>query len=165
MHSVPKNTFTLTCSQLLCSASPANVSSITHSEKKEPGPRKIEHKRGDLHARSTGLTASSSRKVGKGHLGEEVGPHWTQVGGTAVARQFANPVTCEKLSGAPGQTRTGDPLLRRQTLYPTELRARRADMLILKHFSIPQLPISSILGRKCAKTVPKPPLVDHECAN
>jgi hypothetical protein len=25
--------------------------------------------------------------------------------------------------GAPGQTRTGDPLLRRQTLYPTELRA------------------------------------------
>jgi hypothetical protein len=28
-------------------------------------------------------------------------------------------------SGAPGQTRTGDPLLRRQTLYPTELRARR----------------------------------------
>jgi|HubBroStandDraft_4_1064222.scaffolds.fasta_scaffold20665_3 hypothetical protein len=26
--------------------------------------------------------------------------------------------------GAPGQTRTGDPLLRRQTLYPTELRAR-----------------------------------------
>jgi hypothetical protein len=28
-----------------------------------------------------------------------------------------------RLSGAPGQTRTGDPLLRRQTLYPTELRA------------------------------------------
>ena len=25
--------------------------------------------------------------------------------------------------GAPGQIRTGDPLLRRQTLYPTELRA------------------------------------------
>ena len=46
--------------------------------------------------------------------------------------------------------------LRRQTLYPAELRARRADLLILKHFSIPQLPISSILGRKCAKTVPKP---------
>jgi hypothetical protein len=30
--------------------------------------------------------------------------------------------TCLK-NGAPGQTRTGDPLLRRQTLYPTELRA------------------------------------------
>jgi hypothetical protein len=29
-----------------------------------------------------------------------------------------------RLSGAPGQIRTGDPLLRRQTLYPTELRAR-----------------------------------------
>jgi hypothetical protein len=28
-----------------------------------------------------------------------------------------------EISGAPGQTRTGDPLLRRQTLYPTELRA------------------------------------------
>jgi|ERR1700693_6141260 hypothetical protein len=27
--------------------------------------------------------------------------------------------------GAPGRIRTGDPLLRRQTLYPTELRARR----------------------------------------
>jgi hypothetical protein len=25
--------------------------------------------------------------------------------------------------GAPGETRTPDPLLRRQTLYPTELRA------------------------------------------
>ena len=28
-----------------------------------------------------------------------------------------------KSDGAPGPTRTGDPLLRRQTLYPTELRA------------------------------------------
>ena len=28
-----------------------------------------------------------------------------------------------RLSGAPGETRTPDPLLRRQTLYPTELRA------------------------------------------
>ncbi len=27
-------------------------------------------------------------------------------------------------NGAPGETRTPDPLLRRQTLYPTELRAR-----------------------------------------
>jgi hypothetical protein len=29
----------------------------------------------------------------------------------------------KKCSGAPGETRTPDPLLRRQTLYPTELRA------------------------------------------
>ena len=29
-----------------------------------------------------------------------------------------------KGSGAPGETRTPGPLLRRQTLYPTELRAR-----------------------------------------
>ena len=28
-------------------------------------------------------------------------------------------------NGAPGETRTPDPLLRRQTLYPAELRARR----------------------------------------
>jgi hypothetical protein len=27
-------------------------------------------------------------------------------------------------NGAPGEIRTPDPLLRRQTLYPTELRAR-----------------------------------------
>src|SRR6202011_5838277 len=46
-------------------------------------------------------------------------------------------------SGAPGEIRTPDPLLRRQTLYPTELRARRAVLLILKHFPVPQLPISS----------------------
>jgi hypothetical protein len=35
-------------------------------------------------------------------------------------------------NGAPGQTRTGDPLLRRQTLYPTELRAHGFP-LILRH--------------------------------
>jgi hypothetical protein len=29
----------------------------------------------------------------------------------------------EEVDGAPGRIRTGDPLLRRQTLYPTELRA------------------------------------------
>jgi hypothetical protein len=29
-----------------------------------------------------------------------------------------------EISGAPGETRTPDPLLRRQTLFPTELRAR-----------------------------------------
>src|SRR4030088_579205 len=37
-------------------------------------------------------------------------------------------------SGAPGGNRTPDPLLRRQTLYPTELRARSRGALILKHF-------------------------------
>ena len=31
-------------------------------------------------------------------------------------------------SGAPGEIRTPDPLLRRQTLYPTELRARGAEL-------------------------------------
>jgi hypothetical protein len=33
------------------------------------------------------------------------------------------PIVTEE-NGAPAQIRTGDPLLRRQTLYPTELRAR-----------------------------------------
>ena len=31
-----------------------------------------------------------------------------------------------ELNGAPGVTRTRDPLLRRQTLYPAELRALRS---------------------------------------
>jgi hypothetical protein len=36
-----------------------------------------------------------------------------------------------EISGAPGEIRTPDPLLRRQTLYPTELRAPR--LLLLYH--------------------------------
>ena len=39
-------------------------------------------------------------------------------------------------SGAPGQTRTGDPLLRRQTLYPTELRAHGAIYFTIKHLQL-----------------------------
>ena len=35
----------------------------------------------------------------------------------------------KKGNGAPGEIRTPDPLLRRQTLYPTELRARRAQLI------------------------------------
>src|SRR3974377_2395326 len=35
------------------------------------------------------------------------------------------PSVSNGVSGAPGETRTPDPLLRRQTLYPAELRARR----------------------------------------
>jgi integrase len=42
------------------------------------GPRKIEHDRGDLHARGTNLAACSSRKVGKSYLDYEVGPKWTK---------------------------------------------------------------------------------------
>src|SRR5580765_8956875 len=34
-----------------------------------------------------------------------------------------SPGRTPEISGAPGQTRTADPLLRRQMLYPTELRA------------------------------------------
>ena len=38
----------------------------------------------------------------------------------------------EKGSGAPGETRTPGPLLRRQTLYPAELRAHGAIYFIIK---------------------------------
>jgi hypothetical protein len=50
-------------------------------------------------------------------------------------------------SGAPGVIRTLDLVLRRHTLYPAELRARRAVPLILKHFSIPQQSVSSSIGQ------------------
>jgi hypothetical protein len=41
----------------------------------------------------------------------------------AKAWRAVNLVAGHWLNGAPGETRTPDPLLRRQTLYPTELRA------------------------------------------
>ena len=50
------------------------------------------------------------------------------------------------INGAPGAIRTPDLVLRRHTLYPAELRARRAVPLILKHFSIPQQSVSSSIG-------------------
>src|SRR5258707_6233754 len=40
----------------------------------------------------------------------------------------------EGVSGAPGETRTPDPLLRRKTLYPTEVRAHFVVIPILEHF-------------------------------
>src|SRR5438876_5366704 len=51
------------------------------------------------------------------------------------------------INGAPGAIRTPDLVLRRHTLYPAELRARRAVPLILKHFSIPQQSVSSSIGQ------------------
>ena len=41
-----------------------------------------------------------------------------------------------EISGAPGETRTPDPLLRRQTLYPTELRAHGAIYFTIKHLQL-----------------------------
>ncbi len=43
---------------------------------------------------------------------------------SAVAEEKTQEIKREGESGAPGGNRTPDPLLRRQTLYPTELRAR-----------------------------------------
>src|SRR5580700_10758627 len=48
-----------------------------------------------------------------------------------------------EISGAPGQTRTGDPLLRRQTLYPTELRAHPWQL----HYSTLLMPQLQVLVR------------------
>src|SRR5438270_6208963 len=39
--------------------------------------------------------------------------------------------------GAPGEIRTPDLLLRRQSLYPAELRARRVEQLLDYHFRAP----------------------------
>src|SRR6267142_2204568 len=45
-------------------------------------------------------------------------------------------MTINKGDGAPGETRTPDPLLRRQTLYPTELRALSPKFLILQSLTL-----------------------------
>jgi hypothetical protein len=50
--------------------------------------------------------------------------------------------------GAPGETRTRDPLLRRQTLYPTELRAHYIDSKIFvprAHFVLGQWPSARVV--------------------
>src|SRR5713101_7649539 len=41
------------------------------------------------------------------------------------------------VGGAPGETRTPDPLLRRQTLYPTELRAHGFELIQFTAFFVP----------------------------
>jgi hypothetical protein len=48
--------------------------------------------------------------------------HFCNLGDTFRARVFCGQAI--NLNGRPGPIRTGDPLLRRQMLYPTELRAR-----------------------------------------
>jgi hypothetical protein len=51
----------------------------------------------------------------------------------------------EGVSGAPGETRTPDPLLRRQTLYPTELRAHGWE---LTKFKTNAKPIATGIARR-----------------
>ena len=60
------------------------------------------------------------------------------------------------LSGRRGRTRTGDPLLRRQMLYPPELRAHIVPLLILNYFQLRNHPDSCFLRPNCIKTVSKP---------
>ena len=60
-----------------------------------------------------------------GTLGRPCAAHWYKNWYNAVLRieegKRANPL---RENGAPGEIRTHDPLLRRQMLYPTELRAQ-----------------------------------------
>jgi hypothetical protein len=68
------------------------------------------------------------------------------------------------LGGRRGRTRTGDPLLRRQMLYPPELRAHIVPFLILNHFQLRNHPDSCIpsakLYQNCFKT-PSVPLANR----
>ena len=57
-----------------------------------------------------------ARSVAIGHTAQDLSP-----GKTAPGSQ---PFDAEELSGAPGETRTPDLLVRSQPLYPPELRAR-----------------------------------------
>jgi hypothetical protein len=56
-------------------------------------------------------------------LDEQVFPK-TQMEGGRRQRSLRQLTDFSRVSGAPGGTRTPDPLLRRQTLYPAELRAQ-----------------------------------------
>jgi hypothetical protein len=58
-------------------------------------------------------------------------------------------------SGAPGGTRTPDPLLRRQMLYPAELRARSGSYSDSKAFAAIPKTKSSSFSRYCVTTVPQ----------
>src|SRR6267143_1975143 len=52
-----------------------------------------------------------------------------------------------EISGAPGEIRTPDPLLRRQMLYPAELRARGRSHSDSKAFAaVPKIKYSSFQG-------------------
>jgi hypothetical protein len=53
-----------------------------------------------------------------------------------MERQRTNSFRIRKGIGRRGWTRTSDHLLRRQVLYPPELRARVSSLLILKYFNV-----------------------------
>ena len=63
-------------------------------------------------------------------------------------------------SGAPGEIRTPDPLLRRQMLYPAELRARRITLpnsaLETPEFEVAILIAAKYLVTKHAATLSRP---------
>jgi hypothetical protein len=50
-----------------------------------------------------------------------------------VRQRFSAELSFFVKTGAPGETRTPDPLVRSQMLYPAELRAREATSITLKH--------------------------------
>src|SRR4051812_35552882 len=66
------------------------------------------------------------------------------------------------VSGAPGGTRTHDPLLRRQLLYPPELRARDSDSSIIGTWPgavkrRPPAPLQRPGARRGDRTLPRRP--------
>jgi hypothetical protein len=63
-------------------------------------------------------------ELGAAHKKIEVGPNGPKIE-TSQLLKWLQVFDSREISGAPGETRTPDPLLRRQTLYPAELRAPR----------------------------------------
>ena len=59
-------------------------------------------------------------------------------------------------TGAPAGTRTQDPLLRRQMLYPTELRAQLANLQLLAKYSMRPLTGYYIQAYQTARTSKNP---------
>src|SRR5437667_1767503 len=59
-------------------------------------------------------------------------------------------------TGAPGEIRTPDLLLRRQSLYPAELRAR-TDKLVYRAAGKPSMPRYKVKPARRDRTVPRPP--------
>jgi hypothetical protein len=86
--------------------------------------------------RTAGSITNPEYQAQRKNTDEEICRH----GGVARnRRRHSSPMSPGRtpmLSGAPGEIRTPDPLLRRQTLYPTELRARRISPSILTTYGL-----------------------------
>ena len=73
-----------------------------------------------------------------------------------VARQLSPSDRDRDESGAPGEIRTPDLLLRRQSLYPAELRAR-THKLVYRAAGKPSMPSYKMKRTRRNRTLPHPP--------